>query len=107
MRKALLVVAAVMLSWLAAAPGAVQASWLSEALHAWLDRDDYGYYTYPPPAEYVAPAPVPYAPGYAAVPGYVYYGGPYYRYVPHRAWYGPREQWHDWDRWHHERHDRR
>ncbi len=88
-----------------ATPAAAQASWLSEALHAYTDRDDYAYYTYPPTTEYVAPGyNYYYAPGYTAVPGYYYYGGPYYQYVPYRAWYGGDRHWvHE----EHERHEHR
>src|SRR5579859_3418082 len=108
MRRVFFTVAAATLSWLALAPSVAQASWLSEALHAWLDRDDYGYYAYPPAVEYYPGGyGEVYAPGYTVVPGYYYYGGPYYRYVPYRAWYGPRHEWHDWDHWRHEHHEHR
>jgi len=86
-------------------PVVVRASWLSEALHAYLDRDDYSYYAYPPPTEYYAPGyNTYYGPTYTTVPGYVYYGGPYYRYVPHRAWYGGARHWDHWGHEYHEHH---
>jgi hypothetical protein len=89
-----------------AAPVPAQASWLSEAMHAYLDRDDYGYYAYPPGTDYYAPGySTYYAPGYTTVPGYVYYGGPYYQYVPYRAWYGGDRHWeHNRHDEHHEHH---
>jgi hypothetical protein len=82
------------------------ASWLSEALHAYLDRDQVNYppaYNYPaPPATYVPPSPAVPAYGYYSVPTpvpYPAYGPSYYGswYVyPYRgpAW---RQHWeHEW-----------
>jgi hypothetical protein len=101
MRKVAFALAAVgALTVLAAAPPATQASWLSEALHSYFDRDDYGYYYYPPVDGSYPPGSYSYyyAPEYPAVPGYFYYGGPYYvpyRTYGYRPWAGHHE-WHEW-----------
>ena len=103
MKKFLLacVVAVALLA--AGTSGQAKASWLSEALHAYLDPyyygPAYGYYAYPP-------APVfpgygysgYYAPGYGygyPVPSWSYSYGPGY----YRPWYHHGHEWHEHD-WH-------
>jgi hypothetical protein len=100
MRKLLFaVVAAAPLALLAAAPSPARASWLSQALHAYLDRDYYGgYYYYNPGYEfYYAPDYYEYAPWYGYYRGSYYAPYHYYRYGPtyRRPWYGNPYRWHE------------
>jgi hypothetical protein len=97
MRRSLCSLAAILtLAILAAIPSQARASWLSEALHDYVDR-------YAAPG-YYGPAPVyGYDPDYVAPPTgyYSYYSYPAYPYTYtapgyYRPWYRDGHAWHEW-----------
>jgi hypothetical protein len=100
MRKLLYAMAAAAaLGLMAVVPSQASASWLSEALHHYLDRDYYDPYHVAPPAAYYAPDTHYYSPP-VYEPVVPYYSAPVYNYgyAPgyHRwhAWYGGPRYWH-------------
>jgi hypothetical protein len=110
MRKLLFsAVAIAALAFVAASPSPSQASWLSQALHAYYDPVYSGsYYDYPPYGSYAPAYSSYYAPYYGYAPSYGYYGSYYYA-PPRTSWYGPRYygSWYGNPHWQHEWQERR
>ena len=102
MRKYLFAgIAAAALAVVAVLPGSARASWLSQALHNWMDPDDYAPYYYMPPGYGAYPGYYGNGSGYGYnTPGYGYYGPPnyppYFGSGYYRPWNRNRHMWHEW-----------